>query len=235
MRKQLNRLSLAAGVALIFFVPSCSIIAKKVNGTKALKTESPESVNQWLKSRGLAGYEVFTVDPEYFYDVFMFYQKRKLVFNRNGQVAEIGSNKTGVVCHITTPNEMKNLKPGFPRFTEYLINTNRSFENEEEYKKGNYVETIDTTYYNIDSLNTYTYTLDGDKTKIEKNTTADYMVVIPFAKYEGNTLQITEIRKYLKAIRTNKYSTFKVYLLNLDKHAWWGVEWNNKINMEFHY
>jgi len=206
---------------LIFCGCHCRTLTRTVNGLKQPKTESKQSITKWLDRTGLTGYEVVTVAPESFIDATFFYMLRKLVFNKNGKVAELGSNKTGVVCHIKTPGEIQNLKPDFPEFTEFLISFHRD-------KEGEY---SDTTYYELDSLNTYIHTLDGTKTQIELSGKSDYLVVIPFSIYEGRTLQVHDIRKYLRAVKANPYSTFKVILLNLDKQQWWGEKWNNAIKI----
>ena len=218
-------------VACILFLSACSLIVRKVNNVKQPQTESPESINSWLNAHSLDKYEVLSVDPEYFFDATVFYMKRKLIFNRSGKVAELGTNKTGVVCHITTPREVQELKPGYSYFTDFLLERMRMYTLEDKKRSKEFIERTDTTYYNIDSLNTYVYTLDGQKANIQKDFTFDYIVVIPVAKYQGNTIQLSDIHKYLEAIHENKHSRFKIILLNLDKQSWWGEEWNKKIRL----
>jgi hypothetical protein len=220
---------LPALLAIITFAPACSFVVKKVNNVKQPQTESPESLNSWLSSQRLDKYEVLSVDPKYFYQATTFYMKRKLIFNQFGKVAELGTNKTGVVCHKTSPREVHDLEPGYTHFTEFLLDSIGVRTLESNGRKSEIVRGTDTIYYNIDSLNKYAHDLDGQKANIEKDFTFDYLVVIPFAKYQGKTVQVSDIRKYLKAIHENKYSRFKIILLNLDKQAWWGEEWNKKI------
>ena len=225
MRKQLLAMLIIATL-----LSACNSFVRKVNDVKQPKTESPQSVNSWLKSKGLDKYEVVTIDPRKFFEASAFYLKRKLIFNPDGKVAELGTNYTGVVCHFRTPDEVRNLKPDYEVFTDYVIEHYRKITTEKDRKTKQSVEIFDTTYYNLDSLSQYAYSLDGKKANIQKDVDADYFAVIPFAKFQGNTIQLTDIRKFLKAIEDNKYSTFKVVLLNLDKQAWWGDEWNKKLN-----
>lgn len=217
--------------AIAGILTACSLISRTVNNIREPRTESPESVIAWLRSQGIDNYEVFSVEPQHFFDAVLLYQRRKLIFNRLGKVAELGANNTGVVCHIRTPDEVRNLRPGFSPFTEYLVERYRLLKPGKEYKNEEYTEETDTIYYNIDSVNQYLYTLDGKKASIEKDLLSDYTVIIPFAKYYGTTFQTADIKKYLKAIHSNKHSRFKVILLNLDKQAWWGKEWNEKIQL----
>ena len=220
---------LLALIMIIILLPACSLIVRKVNNVQPPATESPESLNSWLNSQHLDKYEVLSVDPKYFYGATTFYMKRKLIFNQFGKVAELGINKTGVVCHKTSPREVHDLEPGYAHFTEFLLDSISIRTLDDNGRKSEMVRRTDTIYYNIDSLNKYVYDLDGQKVNIEKDFTFDYLVVIPFAKYQGNTIQVSDIRKYLKAIHENRHSRFKIILLNLDKQAWWGEEWNKKI------
>ncbi|HEY0669007.1 MAG TPA: hypothetical protein VGD22_12560 [Sphingobacteriaceae bacterium] len=223
---------LSLNLLIAIISSSCSFIARSGNDASMPRIENASSIHGWLDKNRLRGYSVVTVSPESFLGTCTFFEKRKLIFNRNGKVAELGTNSTGVVCHFTTPREIQELEPDFSDFTEYLLSIKRSAKSIEDYNAGKFTETTDTTYFNIDSLNKYLHTPDGRKMQVVATPETDFLVVIPFAKYYGRTIQITDIKRYIKAIKENPKSNFQIILLNLDKQDWWDEESKKRIKLK---
>jgi hypothetical protein len=214
---------------LIFW--SCSFVARTVNNARESKLEDQSSIQKWLQKTDLTGYPIVTISPEAFLDTYVFFEYRKLIINKNGKVAELGTNKTGVVCHFTTPREIQQLEPDFPEFTEYLLSIRRTAKSVDDYKAGRFTEKIDTVFFNLDTLNEYVHTPEGKKTKIEATLETDYLVIIPFAKYYGRTMQTSDIKRYIKSIKENTKSNFQIILLNLDRQDWWDEESKKRIKL----
>jgi hypothetical protein len=91
----------------------------------------------------------------------------------------------------------------------------------------------DTLHLNLSTLQQKIKSLSG---ALPQNLTSeeDYILIIPFAIFLGNKVQVSEIKKYYLSARRNRYATIKIVFLNLDKQEWWGKEWNQKIKIEYH-
>jgi len=219
-KKNIDVKNLNLIVVIIFIgLLSCSII-KKEHITQP-KVEYAASINHWLKSNDLFyQFYILSLAPEFFTN-----------FNLG---IEIGINPI-----IYSPKiKMLMLYNGCTRdscmkHVEAYINNLKPLKFAQTGGASNSVEKKDSLGFKgicFDSLNIYLKTLDGKNQNLPLNTNVDYFLILPFAKFFGNKKQLSDLKSFCNAAKSNKYSKFTIVLLDMDKQKWWGKEWNKKID-----
>ena len=89
----------------------------------------------------------------------------------------------------------------------------------------------DTVRMNFHDISRLFYSLEGNKLNVIEIANYDFVLILPFAKFYGNNLQIKDLKKYYQSAINNPNAKFKIVFLNLDKQEWWGKEANDKINI----
>jgi hypothetical protein len=202
---------------------ACSTVTRMVNGVKKPKTETPESITKWLEKKNINNDIVASVQPESFFDYFFMLMGSPIVYYKSdcGFISTEYCN--GRYCYRSLPAFLENITPA-----ETGTNTWQNYIDEDSIQLKEKEEAVS---YIIDSLNNHLCDLNGNKINSLQTIDADYLVIIPFAKYMGATIQTSNMRKALAAIRKNTKSRITVLLLNLDKQQWWGKNWNEKIKI----
>jgi hypothetical protein len=201
-----------------------SALVKLANNPKKPKQESSTSIKEWLSENNVPPYQVLTVVPDKFYTYAIYLNNYKpFIFKRGGTFVSYGYSN-GVSCYKSFPEILMNLTPidslsSFP--SDYIIH---EYQVNAEKKK-------DTVHYDLNTIYKNLRDTNGDSISSEFINSNDYVVVLPFAIYQGNTIQVKDVKKYIKAILKNQRSKIQIVLLNFDKQEWWGEEWNKRIEL----
>lgn len=226
---------------------SCTTLAKLGHGSRKPKVESETSIVKWLKSKGFDKGRVVATSPEEFYFFAPQFVNSIFLLDNTGRFHAIGYNQ-GKFCVKDVDKIIKRLKPAdqltrmpdsfivYQYYKPFKIDNIREKTKAElkkilkEYKETAKVLT-DTLSLNYSFLNSKIRTLSGQKLEQPEISATNYTLFLPFAKYEGNWVQVSELRKYYNAAINAENATFNIVFLNLDKQQWWGEEWNEKIKI----
>jgi hypothetical protein len=220
---------------------SCSFIAKKGYGAKRPGVENQQSIENWLRKHIIDKEHVVTVRPENFFDL-SGYQATPFLFDRHsGRFVAVGYTDgaycpKGVDQVLETISPYKLLRPKPDSFITYQVLLAPDSRNIKEARKAikkedGPVMSRDTVSFDLFEFFRQFSRLDGSAASLESTKEADYVLILPFALYLGNRLQVQDLKKYYRAARRNMRSEIKVIFLNLDKQEWWGPEWNRKIDI----
>ncbi len=226
----------------------CSAIAKLGHGADKPKIENEKTINKWLHKRGFEEYDAVAVAPDHFYDFYPAYYSSIFLFDSSGRFHAVGWHQ-GRYCVKNVDLQIKNLKPvkDLNRLPDDYIRTQHytaiKIENWEKYSQDELIKIArkkikklppvgyDTIYMHRDSITNVIRSFTGESVTDKLPKDYDYLLVLPFAKYEGKWSQVRNLRKYMKAAKLNTKATVKILLLNLDKQEWWGKEWNDEIKI----
>ncbi len=221
---------------LLLISAGCKTVIKKVYGANSAAIESSSSITDWLSKNSLPVEHVFSFSADNFYEnLGIFGSGKSYVFNKKGEFLAYGFSNgkycpKGIDEILSTlkPQEQVNFSPDKYLVTEsILVKSIKEIRHLDKFER-----TTDTTWLSIDSLNKEIYYTNGLKAKFSWNEDIDYILIIPFAKYFGNRIQVTDIRKLINAAKKNPYSKFTIILLNLDKQVWWSEEDKKRINVK---
>jgi hypothetical protein len=219
----------------------CGIVSRIVNDAKNPRIEDEKSIQQWLNKNDLKVDYVATVKPESFFSYYRFLAISKgtgYIFKADGSFTSLG-HPNGKYCYKTFPELMQSLNPlDSSSFSgdNFIIAQYKIPVVIKEANTRNTPKTVDsifrdTTYYHLDTIYHELRDLKGNMLYDLMPSGTDYLVVIPFAKYLGSTIQTKDILNTIKGIKANKQARIRVVLLNMDKQKWWGTEWNNRIQL----
>jgi len=233
-------------IIIIFFsFQKCSFIAKKGYGAKKPQIETEQSIIRWLDKHDLPTEEVVTVDTIGFFNFFPSLAQAPLLFESSGKFRAAGFSNgkycpEGVDVYLSRVDPRKNILNSLDSFivsetftiapdkVQQLGSLNNARGEEikkfAEHKK----DTIRMNFYDISRL---FYSLNGTKSDKFAVAAYDFILVLPFAKFFGNNLQVKDLKKYYNSAINNSNARFKIVFLNLDKQEWWGKEANEKINI----
>lgn len=220
----------ALGCCIVLLYTSCSTIARMVNGVKKPKIETSENIMNWLENEGIRNETTASICPEAFFDYFNMQLGSPLIYYKKNNEFISTEYCNGRYCYRSLPAFLENISPAETgnntwqktKVQEDSIIPKDMQDNLYYIKPGDYI---------FNNLDKHLYDLNGNKLKSLQNINADYLVVIPFSKYMGATIQTSNMRKALAAIKKNTKCRISVLLLNLDKQKWWGKEWNEKIKI----
>lgn len=196
---------------------------------KIQKIESPENIKNWLINNNLSTEHVYTIAPEQFLEYTIATQNAPLLFEKNnGHFLALGfiNGKycpKGLDKNYSTilPYHLLKAKPD-----SFLINETIAIPNGYSIKdQDKFIHRYDTTFLNLRNLTMIIRTLNGQQVNELPDQKTDYILILPFAIYLGNKLQLKDIRKYYYAAINNRISRINIIFLNLDKQAWWGEKW----------
>jgi hypothetical protein len=231
-------------IFLILF-ESCSWIAKKGYGARKPQIETEQSIITWLNKHDLPTEEVVTVDTNGFFNFFPSLAQAPLLFEKTGKFRAAGFSN-GKYCpqgvdlylsHVDTGQNMFNNLDSFiisetitipPDKAQKLGTLNKA--KLEELKK-NADHKKDTVRMNFHDISQLFYSLKGEKLNNIEIADYDFVLVLPFAKFYGNNLQIKDLKKYYRSAKKNSNTRFKFIFLNLDKQSWWGKDANDRIDI----
>jgi hypothetical protein len=224
----------------------CGFLAKKGYGAKKPKIESAESITSWLNNNELKFENVVTVSGKDFYRFFPTFSQSPLLFSKNGRFLAVGFNN-GKFCpqdvdvylsRIAPYDQMIKVPDSFI-VSETIIIPPDSNEVGKELNKKKINELVknaekrnDTIHLDLTSIMKTLYTLKGEPiNKDSQDNSYDYILILPFAKYFGNNIQVKDLKKYSLAAKKNESSKIKILFLNLDKQNWWGEAINAKVKI----
>jgi hypothetical protein len=207
---------------------SCHFIARTGHGAKAPRTETGYSIKDWLHKHLFDGGTIATVRPEVFFD-YQVMEGSPMVFESlTGKFLSIGYGD-GKFCPKNVDKTFTDLVPyAFlnPKPYNYLANEMMQISGD-----GSKKTIRDTSYPHLPTICEDLRSLDG--TAFTLNTTGtDYVLILPFALYLGNRVQVMDLKKYYRSAMANKKARIQIIFLNLDKQEWWGKEWNEKIHFK---
>lgn len=231
-------------IFIIVITESCSWIAKKGYGAKQQQIETEQSIFTWLNKYDLPDEEVVTVDTAGFFNFFPSLAQAPLLFEKSGKFRAAGFSNgkfcpQGVDVYLSRVNRLET----FNTLDSFIISESLIIPPGEVEKSGamntSKIEELkkmaiskkDTIRMNFEEINKLFYSLNGSKRGMIKTSDYDFILVLPFAKFYGQRLQIKDLKKYYRSAANNPNAKFKIIFLNLDKQQWWGEEANNKINI----
>jgi len=230
-------------IIILFSFSNCSFIAKNVYGAKKPRIEDEQSILAWFKKNDLPANEVVSVDTIGFNFFFPAFSQSPLLFERTGKFRAAGFSNgkfcpEGVDVYLSKVNPETEL---FNTLDSFIISESYTVSQEDARKIGtaskreleeikkNYTVNRDTIKLNFLNLNELFYTLKGNRREVIEDSDADFILILPFAKFFGSRLQVKDIKKYYYSAMNNRNTKFKIIFLNLDKQEWWGKEANDKI------
>jgi hypothetical protein len=202
---------------------ACSFIAKTVNHVKKPKVETAQSIKAWLQKEKISSDKILTVDPSNFYHVFLLYGERPMLFNERGVFVSVGYNSDPKFCPKGVKEFLSTLTPGFEKNDEHLFN----------YIAYRINNRPDTLYPTLNKVYSFARDLYGNEVFAPITFgSRNYILVVPFTIFSGNTIQTSKMRAFINACRQNASAKIDIILVNFDKQEWWGKEWNEKIHIE---
>ena len=230
----MNRLFLL----MVFFATSCNLTSRTNYGVKKQKAESPERIKGWLVNHKLNPETVFAIAPESYIDYTISTQNAPLLFDRiSGRFLAIGFNN-GVFSPKEPEKLFYNILPySTIKFKpdSFLLNKTTSIPPGASIKdKSKYITKYDTIVLNLKNVFHSFTTLNGDINPQIPESAADYILIIPFAIYWGDKIQLENITNYYYSALNNRFSKISIVFLNLDKQIWWSEEWKNTNTMKYH-
>lgn len=216
----LKKYHLMVLVAACFLLQSCtSSIVKFAWGAKLPNVENEVSLTTWLKNEHVKYDYVYAARPENFYRYCIDYFDTGLLFYGDGHFKQQIPIK-GKQCLETTTDILEKIKP--------LMATNDLHpKSPTSWQKIEPIKTLK----ELEVLQTYLYTLRGEKSNYWPDNTYDYILFLPATAYLGSKIQTKDLRSFIKAAKSNPQSKIQIILLNFDKQEWWGKEWCDKINI----
>jgi hypothetical protein len=222
-------------VIIFFSFLKCSFIAKKVYGGKLPKIENEQGIVAWLNKYDLPTEEVVTVDTTGFFYFFPSLAQAPLLFEKTGKFRAAGFSN-GKYCpqgvdvylsRVDLRREIMNPLDSFIVRESYIIPPDKA-KNLGSFSKAKFEEiektmiaNKDTIMMNLFEVNNMLYYLNGSKRGSIKTDGYDFVLILPFAKFYGNKLQVTDLKKYYHSAVKNPNAKFKIVFLNLDKQEWW--------------
>jgi hypothetical protein len=224
----------------------CGFLAKKGYGAKKPKIESSESITTWLKENNLGSENVATVSGTDFYRFFPVFSQSPLLFEKNGRFLAVGFSN-GKFCPQDVDIYLSRIKPYDQLIkipdsfivSETIIIPPDSSDTQKKLSRNEINDLVknaekkkDTIRLDFYSIMQSLYTLNGEQIKNTFQISRyDYLLILPFAKYFGNHLQVKDLKKYSLAAKRNESSKIQILFLNLDKQNWWGKELNEKVKI----
>ncbi len=207
---------------LSLFLTGCQTIIKGIYGARKPAVQTAEGITRWLNKEGLQPYNLASVSPEVFIDMYMRYNFGPMVFAPDGRFLPFGY-RNGKFCPQNLPEILAALKP-LPRLPGTVAAYSSLFSST-AFNDGPGPD------LNLQDLFGWLRTLEGEGIPF-KPANVDYVLLVPFALSAGSRFQTKEMRSYVKALSQNPHSRFSIWFLNFDKQAWWGEEWNGKIVLQ---
>lgn len=232
-------------ILIVLINERCSYVAKNVYGAKKPRIEEEQSILAWLKKNDLPASEVVSVDTIGFSFFFPAFSQSPLLFERTGKFRAAGFSNgkycpDGVDVYLSKVNPKTEI---FNTLDSFIISEYYTVPPEDAIKIGtpskrelqeikkNYIVNRDTIKLNFRNLNELFYTLQGNRRLTIEASDVDFILILPFAKFFGNKLQVKDLKKYYYSAVNNTNAKFKIVFLNLDKQEWWGKETNDRINI----
>ena len=222
-------------IFFVFFFFCCGFIAKKGYGVKKQRTESQESVKIWLGDHGFNADDVYSVAPQDYYNFIPGLSQAPLLFDTHtGNFLAIGFSN-GKYCPLEIDRSFSSILPYnliMKKPDSFLISRKIVIPKGVSIKDAHkYPEESDTLLLSIDYIRGALKTLAGETISDKLFDKENYLLVIPYALFLGNKLQVKDLKKVYFSAQANQFSKIKIIFLNLDKQEWWGDEWNNKISI----
>jgi len=216
---------------------SCNNIARIGYGAKKSKAENKISIESWLEEKGFSRKNVWSISPEHYYDLSFGLPQAPMLFdNKTGNFLAVGF-ADGKYCPkevdksfaaVLPYNIMKEKPDSFLISERIIIPPGGSIQNKESY-----VKEKDTTVLKIGKIFPSLRDLSGNEIIPGTMVDADYTLLLPFAVFLGNKLQVEDLKKFYFSALQNRFSRINIVFLNLDKQEWWGKEWNEKIKINY--
>jgi hypothetical protein len=212
----------------------CKLFVKTIYGAKQPRPETQASIQNWLSKHNFGKNEATTLSPEAFYDFTFFYRGAPLLFDRlTGRFMPLGFTN-GAFCPKDVDQRIASILPYRTLGTKpdnFIVHKNIFVPPGTSIRAAKKMEgDADTAFLNLFDLCRDFYNADGSAFSLGMGS-EDYVLILPFAIYLGNRVQLINLNKYYDAARQNKMSRIRVLFLNLDKQEWWGPEWNGKIRL----
>jgi hypothetical protein len=226
--------------ALIFlsvYYTSCGLIARKGYGAKKQQIETKETITHWLNKNGLPSQNIFSLPPEHYFELFLGLPQAPLVFdNTTGNLLAIGFSN-GKYCPKSVDKSFSSLLP-YQLLKEkpdsFLISEVTTIPPGSSLKdRSQFAVTKDTLRLHLPEIEKSILTLNGKPAAKIAKPGDDYTLILPFALFFGDKLQLKDLKKYYLSAITNRFAKINIVFLNLDKQQWWGEEWNKKINIKY--
>jgi hypothetical protein len=196
---------------LYFFMSSCSTVARIGYGAKKPQVENFNSITKWVNAKRFSTGYIIASKPAPFWNSFLAIGTRPLIYTKSGELI-FPQALDGKFCPKDFDSYLQQLKPPSQNAYSVINTTGIGYTKQTAF----------------DSLQSTTQLLDGKPFVLNKEWVQDYIIVIPFAKFLGNRVQVSEIKKWLKGISNNNTTRFTIIYLNFDKQEVWGEEWIKK-------
>ncbi|MBI5373338.1 MAG: hypothetical protein HZA79_15045 [Sphingobacteriales bacterium] len=223
---------------LLFIFFSCNTIARKGYGAKKQKTESPETIKAWLTKQGFHSDQVFSIAPEYYLEYTIGSQSAPLLFDvKSGKFLAIGFTN-GKYCPKeidksfanVLPYQLLKVKPDSFLVSESVqVPAGYTLKDKDKFR-----HRYDTTVYTLENMRHLIRTLNGEPVTEISGREADYILLLPFALYLGNRIQVKDLKKYYYSALSNRFSKISIAFINSDKQQWWGEKWNHSNTMKYY-
>lgn len=224
-------------LVMISFSIGCGSIARIGYGTKRVRIENEQTIQNWLTEKGFNANNVVTVTPESYYDHLYGLPQNPLLFDKaTGNFLAIGYSN-GKYCPKDVDKSFSSVLPysllkGKP--DSFLISETTTIPQGYSIRdKDKFEKKKDTVPLKLAQLASSFRTTSGEAYPELLKSGSDYILIIPFAVFLGKKLQVKDLKKYYYSALTNRSASIQIVFLNLDKQEWWGEEWNKKINITY--
>jgi len=157
-----------------------------------------------------------------FASTWIFYANGSKFFTKSGDFISVGYQDGVKFC----ANGVDDWYSGF-RNDDELKNTYKHFLTFWNHQTNK----IDSLFPKLSDVCNFSRDLSGQKVDPVFLSDSAYTLLIPFAKFWGDKMQVKEIKRFINNIRKNNHMKVKVVLLNFDKQIWWGKRWIEEINI----
>jgi hypothetical protein len=215
----------------------CGLVARKGYGAKKQKIENEQTITKWMGKKGFATEHIVSIPPKDYLEFFFGLPQAPLLFdNQTGNLLAIGFSN-GKYCpkdvdksfSAVLPYQLLKEKPDSLLISEVTtMPPGTSLKDTDKYEK-----IKDTLKLILPEIEEKVMTLGGEPVKRLAYSGDDYTLILPFALFLGEKLQLKDLKKFYISAITNRFAKIKVVFLNLDKQEWWGEEWNKKNNIHF--
>jgi hypothetical protein len=224
-------------ILIISIFAGCNFIARQGYGAKKQKIENRESIEDWLTERGFSKENVVCVGSEHYYDFATGLPQAPLLFdNATGNFLAIGFSN-GKYCPKDVDKSFSKILPYYlmnQKPDSFLISETRIVPPGVSIKdKKNFAVEKDTLTLTLSTIVLPLKTLTGEKIKNLSKHGDDFTLVLPFAIFLGDKLQVEDLKKFYFSALQNQFAKIGIVFLNLDKQEWWGKEWNEKIKINY--
>jgi len=185
----------------------------------------------------LSAENIVSVSPQYYYDFMPGFSQAPLLFDRHsGNLLAIGFSN-GKYCpkeidksfSSVLPYQMMKEKPDSVLISETIIvPPGVSIKDKDKFERKK-----DTLRIRLLEIEKKILSLTGEPFHKISSPEDDYTLIVPFAVFLGDKLQLKDLKKYYFSSISNRFAKIKVVFLNLDKQEWWGEEWLKKININY--